>query len=955
MTISRATLAIVFVALFSASALARQEDASIVGRVTDESGAVLPGVTVTAASPALQVGQVSTVTDGRGEYRLPNLRIGLYEVTFELSGFQTAKRQDIRASVGFAARLDVKLGVGTVAETILVTGGAAVVDATSASTATSFTRETLELIPTSRNGITGLLAQAPGVRGFLDVGGNSLNAIPTFSTFGQVGEPWLALEGVSTTALLPSGGNGNYWDYLSIDEARVQTVGSGAEGLTRGLQMNGIVKSGGNVFHGGAGFSTAGKKLQSSNIDDELRALGITSGNSVNKRTDVNGEMGGRLIKDKLWFYVSGRRRDETSPVLANAQRKPDGSAPDDEQFGYFHTEKLSYQASANQRMVGFYQYYRKNQQSSVTEFVPWEARTHFVTSQGTGKVEWQGVFGNAVVSAQYGHWGYSVVYPNNARDKVRTQDQVTLFVTGPMGNAGQRPYNTRHEPKVNLSWFLPNSFHGSHEIKAGAVTMINAGARPYPQNEDSQPFNYVLLFQSGAPFQVQAYNRPTEPRQESLYVSAYLQDKWSVGSRVTVDAGLRYARDNGYVPEACHAATQGPGRLAFPAKCFDRVQFNTWNSIAPRIHAAIDLTGNGRTVVKGGWARFDHMRQIEPELTLGDGNADATATYRWRDLNNNRNYDEGEINLDPNGPDYVSQTGIGGIPNPDEQQPKSDQYSLSMERELRANFAARVTVLYSNNRNNYRQLNTLRPSNAYSIPVTRPDPGPDGVAGNTDDPGKAITYYEYSPTLAGQRFQLVTWVTDPAANQTYKSIEMATFRRFTNGWQFSASLTVTKKDVPLVNGLVPSEGSSAVRAAEVTPNANIFQTDNTSERTAKASATYQLPWWGLLTSANFEHRQGAPWARQVRFTGGVTIPAIVLNVEPIGTRRMDDINLLDLRVQKTIALPRSQKLVLRLNVFNAANTNAVISLTQRAGATFLKPTSIIPPRILELSTSFSF
>ena len=131
------------------------------------------------------------------------------------------------------------MAVGALAETITSPAAPPVVDATSASTATSFTRETLELTPTSRNGITGLLAQAPGVRGILDVGGNSLNAIPTFSTFGQVGEPWLSLEGVSTTALLPSGGNGNYWDYLTIDEARVQTVGARAEGLTRGVQMNG--------------------------------------------------------------------------------------------------------------------------------------------------------------------------------------------------------------------------------------------------------------------------------------------------------------------------------------------------------------------------------------------------------------------------------------------------------------------------------------------------------------------------------------------------------------------------------------------------------------------------------------------------------------------------------------------------------------------------------------------
>jgi hypothetical protein len=169
------------------------------------------------------------------------------------------------------------MSIGAVEEAITVTGASPVVDATSGGTVTSFTAETLELTPTSRNGIQGLLAQAPGVRGFLDVGGNSMNAIASFDTFGQVGEPWLVLEGVSTTALLPSGGNGNYWDYLSVDEASAQTVGAGAEGQSRGVQMSAIVKSGGNQFHGGGGFSAAGKALQSNNIDDNLRKQGITT------------------------------------------------------------------------------------------------------------------------------------------------------------------------------------------------------------------------------------------------------------------------------------------------------------------------------------------------------------------------------------------------------------------------------------------------------------------------------------------------------------------------------------------------------------------------------------------------------------------------------------------------------------------------------------------------------
>jgi hypothetical protein len=152
--------------------------ASIIGQVRDESGAVLPGVTVTAKSPALQVPEVTGITDERGEYRLTPLPIGSYSVDYELTGFQTVRQQNLRLTVGFSAKVDVVLKVGALAETITVSGAAPVVDVTGTGTSTLFTRETLELIPTSRNGIVGLLAQAPGVRGNLDVGGNSMSDKP---------------------------------------------------------------------------------------------------------------------------------------------------------------------------------------------------------------------------------------------------------------------------------------------------------------------------------------------------------------------------------------------------------------------------------------------------------------------------------------------------------------------------------------------------------------------------------------------------------------------------------------------------------------------------------------------------------------------------------------------------------------------------------------------------------
>jgi hypothetical protein len=187
----RLAAVVVFLNLVPLADVARagQADASIYGLVTDESGAVLPGVTVTVSSPALQVRTISAVTAADGEYRLPSLPIGLYQVEYALQGFQTVRREEIRLTVGFAARLDVRMHVGNLEETVTVTAASPIVDVTQTSHSTTLTREVLELTPTGRAGLTTLLAQVPGTRALLDVGGSSFNTDVSVSSFGQPGEP----------------------------------------------------------------------------------------------------------------------------------------------------------------------------------------------------------------------------------------------------------------------------------------------------------------------------------------------------------------------------------------------------------------------------------------------------------------------------------------------------------------------------------------------------------------------------------------------------------------------------------------------------------------------------------------------------------------------------------------------------------------------------------------------
>ena len=442
------------------------------------------------------------------------------------------------------------------------------------------------------------------------------------------------------------------------------------------------------------------------------------------------------------------------------------------------------------------------------------------------------------------------------------------------------------------------------------------------------------------------------------------MQDSWTLARRLTLNLGLRYARDDGFLPEQCRDTAAPPLEVVFPAQCYPRIQFNIWNPITPRLHAAYDVTGDGKTVLKGGWGLYAHLRGID-ELQMANQLADSIATYTWRDLNGNTLFDPGEVNFDPNGPDFVArrvevgQALSGAVPNPDEKEPMSHELSLTLERQLIPNLAVRVTGIYSRTTNTYRVQNNLRPYEAHNVPITNPDPGPDGRLGTADDPGTSITYWEYPTALRGTAFQEPMLINDSKSDSSYRSFEVAVSRRLVDRWMFMGSYSATKLDVPYVANTAgvtdfTGGGGLTVILATYDPNAEIFAANKTWEWLARASGAYIFP-ADVQISANFEHRSGDPWARQVSFTGGRTIPQIRLRVEPIGARRLPNLNLLNMRVEKSFRLPDGHRLAVQANIYNALNINEALGVTPLSGPNFLIPTSITPPRIGEVGVTYSF
>lgn len=929
----------VLVALLAAAPSASGQSATgITGQVVDESGAALPGVTVIARSPALQVPSVTSVSDERGEYRLTPLPIGAYEVVYELTGFQTLRREGLILTTGFTARVDIVLKVGALEESITVSGASPVVDVSSTATSTRLTTEMLETTPTGRVGFFALLQQAPGVRNTIDIGGSSATANSiTFRSFGQSGEAWQALEGIVTSSA-KTGQSGNYFDYSSVEEARVQTVGADASMPLRGVMMDVTIKSGSNQFHGTTWYSQTNSNFQSSNVDDSLRAQGITDPAELQARWTVSSDVGGRIIRDKLWFYVGGTRNVNTETVLGAYQ--PDGSPAIDDKTSDWFNAKVSYQATRNHKFVGFQQYQRKDAIRNVTQFVPWESRTFQALKGITAKGEWQGVWNNSIVtSVTTGLWQWNSPFSCPGTTAVATFDLVTQMRTGcGTGSAtgGEDPIERNIPVKANATMYRPDLFLGNHEFKAGMDYVHSLISRRRP----ARPIegDYQLNFRSGVPFQIVTYNFPVDPLTNSDYLGFYAADSWTIARRVTLNLGLRFAHDRGYVPEQCREA----GSFA-PAECYDRIDFPTWNSFAPRVHASFDLFGTGRTVVKTGWGRFDHRRLVDPEVLGANQNVQTATTYTWRDLDGDKQWDAGEANLDANGPDFVSRTGFQNlIPNQRELQPKQDELMGSLEHEIVANLGVRVTGIYSLARRDFRIQNTFRPPSAYNIPITSRDPGQDGVRNTGDDPGTSLTYYEYSSTLQGARFnesQLVNF----ADSSSFTSLDLAVTRRMAGNWMMQASFSGTWKDTLNV-AVLPDDN----------PNADFNQSDNNLEWISKISGSYRFR-YGILASALYEARSGEPWARAVLLSGGTTIPTLVVNAEPIGTRFYPTVQHLDVRAEKSFSLFNTHELGIRFNVYNLLNSNMTLTANTRSGATFGRPLTILAPRLGEISASYKF
>jgi hypothetical protein len=930
------------------------------GKVTDDTGGALPGVTVTLASPALQVKQVVLVTGADGTYRFVDLPAGTYEAKFELSAFKTVIRQDLHLTIGFVATVDVAMQVGAIEESVTVSGQSPVVDLTSTSASVGFTKETLETVPRGRD-LQNVFAMAPGVtQGTPDVGGSTMATNSAISSYGVAAIPKIQVEGINVTI-----GNEQVADQYfmsdTLEDVQIKTSGTDAEVSTPGISFVGVLKSGGNQFHGTYVGSFQSPTLQSNNLDASLQAQGLNDTAPLKSFFDVSGDLGGRIVRDKLWFYIAASRQKKTQSLLGFVSGPgPDGRyLTGDEPLADYQTQldqktaKLSYQLSKRNRLVYAFQNDPKRQpQNGAGRFVPLEATRDYVAPHAMQKGEIQSSLSDrTLVNIVAGYTGYETDYDASRSygrvDAPPRLDLETGVATGshPLHQAKHR---NRYTADGGISFFPEGTFLGKHELKTGGNLYVDVASDGYANNLAG---NYILQTDkingvSGTPSRIVFRNTPAFPFDTERTYAWYIKDTWRLTDRLTANLGLRWEHQHSFLPaQSRDAARDVP--TVFPAGTFPYRDIGSWTRTVPRIGIAWKL--GEKSVVKASVGEYNYIFGD----TFGDiynANATGTATFRWHDLNGNTLYEPGEVDLSTSSLDFISITGASSARiNPDMKQPKTWEATASVERELaqnlgfRAMYVDRTLIGYFSGAG----PNILRPYNVYDIPITRRDPGPNGILGTADDAGN-VTFYDYSPAYRGAAF-VSTQLANSPQDDHYRTVEFAITRRPAGRWSGQVSYFVTKNHT-LIQKTINS------------PNDEFFPWDDTYIWAGTVTGTYRLPYGvsvsGFLTSQSGLRGRRTNLFRQIDPDGGTPIAqlsTVTLPLEPFGSQSLAAINVLNLRANKGFSIGGSRRLAFDFDVFNVLNSNAPLSATFASGPTFGYVTDVLPGRIARIGARFTF
>ena len=919
---------------------------ALVGAATDATGEALSGVTVTLAGAAVMAAR-TVVTGFDGQYRFPALPSGEYTLVFSLDGFQTITRQDIYVGLGSTATVDAELGIAALLERVTVNRSPSVIDRQSTAIKTSLTAGELAKLPTSRS-MFAILAATPAVQvARIEVGGSTGDSGRPYSAFGTLRANRPMVEGINVAGILAIG---LPLDYGSFDEVSVLTAAHGPEWSAPGVHMQFVVKSGGNQYHGALYADYEHRGWQSFNIDENQIRRGAQGGGGLAPRDanrawgyhDLNADVGGYIVPDRVWWYSSVRDQD-VSARQVNFPVKPVQT------HLTTYSGKATYRVTRNNTFTAFGQLGKNHQPNRLDPFGPAGGSLSGTTAvneaaDATGeqnasgliaKAEWNAVVrDNVFFEARVGAFRTRVSQEPNGTAP-RFEDIGTQIVRG--GNRDWEQALRRDQVFGSVSYFKDGWF-GNHQIKLGGEIL---GMTQDEIWRTSYPGDVLHVLRDGTPLEVYLFGTPSRSESGLWTPAAHAGDSWRVNGRLTLNLGVRFDRFRVFLPEQMHPA----GRFTPAEQTFAAVDdLIDWNVFAPRLGGAYDVTGDGRTILKVSYGRY----WFGPGPELGfSANPNSNVWWRrhaWSDANGSGVWEPGEERLKP-------EDGRGGVAleslDPKLDLPFLREVAAGVERELWADVAVRTGVVWRGERQHYMRQDTDRPLEAFSVPVPIPDPGPDGIVGTADD-GAAIQGYGLPPALVTTpRAGIVRNV--PNSESHYWTWDITATRRFRGRWSLAAGFAHTwnSDHASGYAGQSVRQNTYPLTPADVI-NARVDGRHEFRTWSAKVHGTYEAP-LGVRVTPYLRHQSGQPFGRTF------VVPRAVLGygsvrvlAEPIGTRRMDHITILDLRVEKSFRLGRTRMSGF-LDLFNLLNANPEQNINWTSGSSFLRPLDIVAPRIARI------
>ena len=922
-----ATLAVV---LSAPLAHAQVQTGSITGMVTDASGAILPGVSITLTGDRLIGGPQTQVTDTSGTYRFDRLVPGSYNVKFELQGFRTVDRPNVIINAAFVATINGKMEVGQVSETITVTGESPTVDVRSNVQQTVMNQEILEGIPTGRDPWS-LAKLIPGVQvSTYDVGGTQSMQQSGMSAHGSSGND-VSYNVDGATVNWPGGGGGAtmmYYDQGMFEEVNYMTSAIPAEVMAGGISINMVTKDGGNVWKGNARYNFANDSLQSENFDRIREQNPAFLGNPTQKTYDLNISGGGALVQNRVW--VNGTIRKWVVNKLVNA-RNPDGTQALDDNDLKNYSGKVVTQLTSNNKLSVSYLWndkIRGHRRDSSTQLIPDVASVVQTNPVQTTQAKYSGIRGSLVFESNFSVMDGVTNYtyqPDTAADAIRKVDIGTNEVFFASNREDHQP-NSRHQWD-NVFTFGQSGLGGEHLFKAGVQW-----ARLYYGSDYSVKGDHYVEYNNGVPLRVRQFNTPVFSENIANVLGIFLQDSWSM-NRLTLNVGGRWDRYVGKLPDQERPGNSFIGPASFPGREVINQSRGVW-----RLGASYDLTGTGRTALKASYSRYalqvgiDRVTSVNP---VSNGNR----TCPWSDPNGDGKFQASEINTA-----QCSSFGGGATTNYADgiRWPYSDEITAGIETQLPG--AVRVGAMFylRTNKDQYGSRNLAVPTSSYT-PFTVSVPG---------GPTPTVTVYNLAPALVSANNTVRN--NDPYLDTEYKGLEFTATKRFSDRWQMQAGFTIGQNTGGTTNGADLND-----------PNVTLYPEGiigNDSETAFRLSGSYRLPWdinlaGSMIANNGYPYQSTFAVSRAVAATAGVALTrssqTVVLSER--GDERYPNVMMFDLRLSRTFRFGGGRSFQPQIDFFNVGNTDTVVNHTVAVGPAYLRPGDNISPRIIRVGFSLNF